>query len=378
MEGVIVTAYKPNDVYHRKIRLKPFIVVPMAILLFCLAVFLMLFYGLQRYVVYEQDGVRIDFNKTEVTADTGVQLIQISTRDFSPVDIEIIYHDMDFTAISTNAGTEIESMQALYASAEYVTEANLATLATQAKSMGANALVLEMKGVEGVLGWNSSAPLATSFGTNGNMLLEEELTKLKDEGLYLVAEISCFVDGYMSMRNIPAALATSLGQAYTDDTGRWLDPTNPDVRDYIADLCTDLINQGFDEVLLDNFEIPQVADGTEFAYYQVGSIALTPEIVITSFAQTLRDEVEAVGGRLSVNCNANSFRNSLQSQTGQVASAFTSIFDRLYFPTDTNTVSSDMALFSAYLTQDELDTRFIPFMYGTDTASWLYPYVLYA
>lgn len=372
------TAYKSSDIYRKKIRLRPFITIPVGILLFCLAVFLMLFYGLQRYVVYEQDGVYIDFNQSASTDYSATPLLELSSKTFEPVAVEIEYHEMDFVNIETSAGTDLTSIRALHIDSADVTTQNLAALTTQAQSIDANALVLEMKNTTGVLGWNSGVTLSTAYGTNGNLLIEPELETLHNNGIYLVAQISCFVDDYMALRNMPIVLATSEGTAYSDSVGRWLDPTNPDTRSYITDLCVELIALGFDEIMLDNFELPQVSGETQFSYYQTGSYVMTPEIAITSFAQELRDDVEAAGGKLSINCDTDSFRNSLQSQTGQVPSAITKIFDRLYFSTDANTVSSDLTIISDYFTPADIESRFVPYMYDTSsTQSWMYPYTVY-
>ena len=240
--------------------------------------------------------------------------------------------------------------------------------------MGANALILEMKDPQGMLSWNSDVQMAVSYGTNGSADLAESLHFLKEQGVYLVARISTCVDEYMGLRNTPLALATAEGRVYSDDSGIWLDFSNAEVQSYTAEVAKSLLRLGFDEIMLANFEHPVLSIGVELAYSQQSSIALTPTIIISGFAQSMRDAVDEVGGRLSVFCDANSFRSGLDEQTGQNPVLFGKIFDRLYWTTDGNALSSDMELAAQAIPRNELASRFVPILFATgSTESWVYP-----
>ncbi|MGE4352804.1 MAG: putative glycoside hydrolase [Oscillospiraceae bacterium] len=332
-----------------------------------LILFLVLFYGLQRYIVYGQDGVYLDFNQNQTE--------QVGKDVPGDVSVDIVYDDPDYSDIQTTAGQDLEPIKALYLSSDAVTAENLADIQTQLAARGANALVLEMKNPKGVLSWYSSVPLAVSYGTNGTADLSESISKLKDSGIYLVARISCCVDEYMALRNSPVALATSEGRVYSDDNGMWLDPSNSDVQNYVIDLSDELIDLGFDEILLANFAHPTDSDGTSLSYSQQSSVSLTPKVIISSFALSVREAVEAKGGKLSVLCDANSFRNGLADQTGQDPDVFGKVFDRYYWTTDASVLTSDMAIAAQSIPQDSLSARFVPIMFSTDsTESWVYPY----
>ena len=50
---------------------------------------------------------------------------------------------------------------------------------------------------------------------------------LKEQDIYLVAQVSCLVDDLMSERAATSALHLIDGSAYSDAQGGWMDPTAP-------------------------------------------------------------------------------------------------------------------------------------------------------
>ena len=339
-------------------------------MLFCLIIFLGLFYVLQKFIVYGQDGVYLDFTGESTT------VVQPGSPGTVPLSVkaEIVFDEPDYSDIDTTAGQELESVKALYLTADKVNAEALGDIRGTMDAMGANALVLEMKTTQGVLSWNSSVQLAASYGVNGTADLTESIAFLKEQGVYLIARISVCVDEYMAMRNTPLALATTDGRVFKDDSGFWLDPSHADVQKYTAELIKNLIGMGFDEVMLADFQHPSLTGETQLAYSQLSSIILTPRIILSGFALSMREAAEQAGGKLSVYCNAHSFRNGLTEQTGQDPVAFGKAFDRLYWTTDRNAIASDMETVSQAVPRTSLATRFVPIMYGgADTESWMSP-----
>ena len=73
---------------------------------------------------------------------------------------------------------------------------------------------------------------------------------IRDRDIYLVAQLSCCTDALMATRCPTAALTTQSGVPYSDSDGTWLDPYNSMTADYLVQLCTELADMGFDELLL--------------------------------------------------------------------------------------------------------------------------------
>ena len=122
------------------------------------------------------------------------------------------------------------------------------------------AMVIEVKRPGGGItyGTDVQAPAGATVErgvTRGN------LTTLLQGGKYTVARVCCFTDPAFARSNPGAALTTADGQLWYDADGRiWLDPGNAEVQAYLTDLCRELAELGFNEILLDEFCYPAAGD----------------------------------------------------------------------------------------------------------------------
>ena len=72
------------------------------------------------------------------------------------------------------------------------------------------------------------------------------------EDLYLVARFVCFRDQVLAASWEGITLKTKGGNVWYDSKGlRWVSPASEQVRSYMIDLCLELAELGFDEILLD-------------------------------------------------------------------------------------------------------------------------------
>lgn len=175
----------------------------------------------------------------------------------------------------------------------------------QAILAGGNAVVLSMKNDDGTLNYVSENQLAVSAGTSGSDLaVNEAIRKLTESELYTVAEISCFRDDLMSRRRTDLAMLTrKSGYLWLDHYGvRWVSPLQQEVLDYLTDLCVELAEMGFDEILLTNAGYPghpkdklHVVEGGS-AYPKEGGL----EPVIAEFLAQVEAALEPYGVKLSV------------------------------------------------------------------------------
>lgn len=136
--------------------------------------------------------------------------------------------------------------------------------ASQAVSQGGgNALVVEMKGLDGRLAWDSQAPQAQALGVAaGNDGLARAIAQLEGQGeLYLVARVCCFRDQALADDQVGGPLMTRGGNIWYDTDGyRWVSPVSQTVRDYLIQLCLELRQMGFDEIVLDNAGFPDLGE----------------------------------------------------------------------------------------------------------------------
>ncbi|MBD5118190.1 MAG: hypothetical protein HDT37_03630 [Clostridiales bacterium] len=129
-------------------------------------------------------------------------------------------------------------------------------------SAGGNALVVEMKNVNGYLAWQSQAALAATMGTNAadNLAAQAVQTLAQTTDLYLVAKVQCFRDPLLATNRI-GSLMTRGGNVWHDLQGMgWSSPANQQAADYLFTLCLELADMGFDEILLDQAGYPNFGE----------------------------------------------------------------------------------------------------------------------
>lgn len=328
------------------------------VLLFVLAALIVaaivLFFACQKYIVYGSDGLRVVFPILETPAPVDGEAGALES-----VNVEIVYEEPDYSGILSNAGKDLQTLQAQYITADRITPDGLTAAATQVKSAGGNALVLQMKAPGGTLSWKSAVNEAAAYGVNGTNDLAETIQSLKSQDLYLVAVVSCCVDTLMAQRYSALALKDSAGAAYSDGSGGWLDPYNETMRGYIVALCKELAAMGFDEIAFSYLQMP--FSDLDFAYAVQTSSTPSRTDAVMNLAQYLRNALASTSVRVSAVCSADSILQQKAAQTGQELAPFTKLFDRICVFADS---SSLQQLRSAVAADEAFDaeTRFVPFI----------------
>lgn len=158
------------------------------------------------------------------------------------------------------------------------------------------------------------------------------LKTLLASGRYTVGSVVCFRDSAYS-RSVPeTALVREDGSLWYDNGGQaWLDPTNPQVLQYITALVKECGELGFKEVVLDQFCYPENAEG-------VSNLPADRAQVLTDFAERLRAALPE-GVALSV-----TVRGTESLSIAQMAE----LFDRLYVPAESDAAAVKAALPEGY------------------------------
>ncbi|MBA2634532.1 MAG: carboxypeptidase regulatory-like domain-containing protein [Chloroflexi bacterium] len=120
----------------------------------------------------------------------------------------------------------------------------------------ANALVIDVKETDGRLYYSTNLETAAEVGAIRETPvfdLEELLPMLKERGIYTIARMVVMKDNTSAVARPEMAVRNSeTGEPWRDNIGgAWLDPSAPDVAEYIASIAGDLAAKGFDEVQLD-------------------------------------------------------------------------------------------------------------------------------
>jgi hypothetical protein len=98
---------------------------------------------------------------------------------------------------------------------------------------------------------------------------------------------------------LDATLMTKGGNIWYDSGGYcWVGPNTDTVTDYLADLCRELAEMGFDEILLDNAGYPDFGESYVLATDQRRPEDLTAPV--TAFYEKVSAALEGSGVRLSI------------------------------------------------------------------------------
>lgn len=165
---------------------------------------------------------------------------------------------------------------------------------------GGSALVVEMKDIRGKLAWQSQSSLASSLGANAsdNRTADAVRALAESGGLYLVARVQCFRDPLLARSRV-GSLMTRGGNVWHDSQGvGWSSPANQQAVDYLSQLCLELADMGFDEILLDRAGYPNFGEVHVLATSDNRPEDLT--VPVSAFLERISGELEERGVCLSV------------------------------------------------------------------------------
>ncbi len=237
------------DTYRGRSKMRTFLTVLIVILVVVLLLALAAFFLLQDHIYYSADGqVHIDLPflqgkpapSQEPIPSQSIVIVTPEPSQASPVPT-----DAPLTLISLPASALTDG-----------------TAADQVSAAGGNAALFDMKSDEGLLSYVSALPQATRLGTSAaDPGLNKAIQALNEtEGLYTVARVSCFRDNTAPRMDNSLAIRTSIGNWRDAAAVRWMSPAVAEVGTYLAGICQELAELGFDEIWLDNASYPTAGD----------------------------------------------------------------------------------------------------------------------
>ena len=210
---------KPDVYKVRRKKLNVLGIVLSAVAVLIVALFV-LFGAFQKYIVYSNNGISLEL---PILATPGAEEEE-GERVFEQVNAELEITDPDYSDIESQIDEEMEPLRAIFVPAENVNTEGITPYVNKLNSIGGNALVLEVKPSSGQLVWATSVQLAADYGTAGTTDLGVLANTLKEQNIYLVAQLSCCTDDLLAQRYPAAALTLPGGTPYSDAAGYWVDP----------------------------------------------------------------------------------------------------------------------------------------------------------
>lgn len=355
---------RANEFYRgRRKGLRPLTVCVIVAVVLILALALVLQY-FERFLVYTPDGVSLELpflsgEAADVTAGTGPQ----------HVDGTVVFDAPSFEDVQQRDVSGMAAIHALYVPIDEVSDVGLTLAAGNLAGISADALLLQMKDASGRLAWASTVKEAVSYGASSAYDPTQSLAALRERGVYLAAEVCCCTDALMAERNLPLALKNADGAAYADAAGVWLDPLNGEVRNYLAALCRELAEMGFDEIVLTGLAFPENAADVRFSQ----ALSSTPDAAsaVSALASWLTAALADTGVRVSAECPVSAVLSGTPAASGQDPKLFFKLFDRVYAYTSGQAPQCYSAV-AAYPIAGEASVRFVFLSaYGLTEGSWV-------
>lgn len=374
---------KYTEFYKGRRKRRNYVFIPTAILLGIVALGVVLFYGMQKYAVITKDDVSVKLPFMEKEEDTIIDEQGNEVKVFEPVDAQIVFDSPDYSTVQPVAGTDVEPIRAIFVPYTDLNQEKLGEYAGRLSS--GNALVLEMKPRSGKLMWSTQSSVARNYGLVPSDApdMPSLISALREQkpDIYLAAQISCCLDELFATFSTTLTLKTSYGADYRDDYGVWLDPYSMTLRTYIVELCRELYDMGFDEVVLADVMhpvIPEPEEGKEkeqLLYTRDMSTTPTAVNAVCGFAVSVAEELSDRKGLLSIYCNdARSFVGD--ASNGQNALLFMKLYDRLYYSTDKYTYTFNFSDIQPRMLIGDARYRFVPVVENylpdnKDEVSWV-------
>lgn len=350
--------------------------IPAAVLLGLISLVVVLFYGMQKYAVITKDAVRIVPPMLE-DQETGEISGEGERGELETTETEIVFDEPDFSEVEARTGRGLQPVRAIFVKADELYPEKIEEYA--ARLVVGNALVLEMKPQTGVLKWDSKAWSASSFSLAGDPLsaeMQKLLASLKQDKVYLVAQISICRDELYGSRSTVVTLRNDAGFNYTDEGGLWLDAYSLDLRDYTVTMVRELYAMGFDEVVLADVAHPVLPEGTTVQYCREMSTPPNAINAVCGFALSVANELSDRDGKLSIYVNSQSALVGRDTANGQDGGLFFKLFDRVYFNTDRYAYNFNVADLQNKPIEGKLSERFVPVVINylpdnPDKISWV-------
>ena len=369
-------------VYYKGRRKKRnYAIVPFVILLLILSTGIILFYSFQKYAVISDDGIEIRLpiltEKEETTVDASGKEVKV----FEYVDPNLQFLPADYTTVEATAGRNLSPVRAIYIPYDEVMDAEKIDQYANRLSSG-NALLFELKKEDGYLAYYSECETAYTYGLNmvgedTKEFLASQVAGLKEKGIYLVAQISTCIDDLFGAHCATVTLKNQFGYDYGDSKGNYRDPYSVQVRNYVVELCEELYDMGFDEVVLANVLCPVIEDeNITLVYTREMSTSPTKIGAVSSFvvnvAEALSDR--APGKVLSIYCDSTIARVKADAENGQNGPLFMKVFDRVYLRTDRYAYQYNCQDFENSVVIGNIYDRLVPVVinYLPDNSSWIY------
>lgn len=226
-----------------------------------------------------------------------------------------------------------EAVKGVYLTKNYLSDSTLLNqFITDAKANGINLAVIDIKGEDGIINYNTEIE-----GTKGTVIVAENapdakaaVKALSDAGITPAARICAFQDPVA-----PTVLQTA-GVKYAGNhtinwidssNNRWLNPNSTDAQQYIINIASECVANGFKEIYVDGLTFPTTPNADSQSYY--GDNMPSKEEVLSNFVTVLKTNVNSQDAKLTVMTSGPMSISQAQENIGQTQSIFSYSADNI-------------------------------------------------
>ena len=212
-----------------------------------------------KYIYYTRDGAVMDRDLPPISQDG-----QLATPHKNEQSIPIYYDDGQ----RVSASTELTQLVGYYIDAEQLKDISAVKAQLQALPRG-TPIMVEVKSIYGSYYYSSSVTSSRSDGIDPEEM-DKLLEYLKQSGAYIIAKLPALRDKEYGLNHVDDGVFDTRGAyLWVDDNGcYWLNPGKEGTLNRLTVAVNELKGLGFDEVVFDDFCLPDHANASVSASMQ--------------------------------------------------------------------------------------------------------------
>ncbi|MBR2080240.1 MAG: hypothetical protein IKC50_05315 [Oscillospiraceae bacterium] len=233
--------------YQTKNRLRRGVKIALLVLSLLLLLAIVRFIYLERFLVYDKNGVHLDLGG-------GVATLVDQTAAQKQEDFPLIREDASGTEVEQPQNGSLKRLSGVSVTAAQLLEEDVrGALSGYAE----NAILLDVKTATGKFLYPTEQAHADVSAQAGEVAALIKQLK-SGHGTTRIARLPAFSDRAFALADFSHSLAIKGGALWMDANGSyWLDPASEDTQSYLIAIAKELSRLGFDEVVFDNFNFPQ-------------------------------------------------------------------------------------------------------------------------
>ncbi len=271
--------------YRARQNLQRALLTILALVFFFILALLCWLLWLNRFVVYDRDGARLDFS---LSGQYAPGQTPVEPQPLPPIILHDKEEDVDDPAIPGDR--PLQQLAGYYVTLEQLTDPEgFAHLRERLAALPENSTVmLELKDNGSFTYYSSDvAPEKPDYDI---ARMDQLLKELKAQGHYVIAQIPAFQERDYILADERGRFSHGLehtrgGSLWWDDANRcyWLNPASDGAMAYLIQMVTELRSLGFDEVCFRDFRFPDT-DQVKFEGDRLEALTKAAEVLVKTCA----------------------------------------------------------------------------------------------